>query len=697
MRIKLQDEKKWNILTTDNDISGVISQKFDIPELVAKLLVTRGFDTQSKVQDFLSADDYSFIDPFLLKDMDKAVNRVNKAITGRERILIYGDYDVDGITSVATLYLYLREQGANVCYYIPERLSEGYGLNTAAIDKFAAAGIQLIITVDTGVTASAETEYAKEKQIDVVITDHHECREELPEAAYAVVNPQRSDNEFSFRELAGVGVVFKLICALEGEENLPAVCDKYIDLVSVGTLADVMPLVGENRRIVCHGLKCIKNTKNLGIRTLIKAACPEYLEKNKKIPSSLVSFALAPRLNAAGRIGDVKNAAELLITQTAEIAESLADILCTLNKQRQNIENEILLDAEKQISENINLEKTKVIVLSSEKWHQGVTGIVASRITEKYRLPSVLITFKDGIGKGSARSIKGFNINEAFSNCKEYLLKYGGHELAAGLSLSQESLEDFNDAINYYAQDILNDEMRQSCINIDCELSADEIDIETASALSLLEPFGLGNAAPVFVLKDARVDSVVPIGANKHLKLVLSKDGKKFSAVYFNMSPENFRFLEGFTVDVAFNLEINEYKGSRNAQLNVRDIKLSERILTYINKQAKEYLVAISSFIISKDNLPDMQNFKAVFIYLRAKLKDTKYVDVYKTARSVSDEFSMNVTPCMLNIILDVFYEMGLIELERSGLNDCDVVIKNVENKVVLENSRLLRSLRGLH
>ncbi len=692
MNIKLRDEKNWNVSGFDIKKAEELSEMLTIPLIVAKLLVIRGIDTIESAKGFLCPESNGFNDPYLLNDMDKAVFRIEKAITTGERVLIYGDYDVDGISSVSVLYLYLHERGANVCYYIPERISEGYGLNNTAIDRFKRAGISLIITVDTGITAIDEAKYAKECGMDIIITDHHECRQEIPMDACAVINPKRRDSKYPFSELAGVGVVFKLICALDDHADSNNECEKYLDIVALGTIADVMTVYGENRYIILKGLEILNSKRRVGIDALL--ACALNDAENRRITSTTVGFTLSPRLNAAGRIGDVKLASELLITPDANRAHTIATQLCELNKERQNIENKILSEAISMIEGTFDFEIDRVIVLGNDGWHQGVIGIVASRLTDKYGLPSILVTFSDGIGKGSARSIKGFNMNDALVHCSDYLIKSGGHELAAGLSVEKTKFEEFRSAINEYAYDILSTESIQKNIEIDLEVEASDLDLDHAQMISRLEPYGHGNPAPIFMLKNASVASITPIGGNKHLRVVFEAGDRLFNAVYFNKTVEDFPYLVGFSVDVAFNLEINEFKGVRSIQMNIKDMRLSDESTKYINRQAKEYLRAIAMFIISPDNLPNMQTFRSAFIYLRNKSKVTNYIDIYKTAVCISGEFSSGVTPCMLNIMLDIFSEMGLMEIERDTLNDVTFKILDVDAKVNLEASSLLTKLR---
>lgn len=694
MNIKLKNEKEWLFGTVDAAKVRQIEEELCIPEFLAKLLVIRGFDDVCSARDFMSSDDHSFPDPFLLPDMDKAVARINSAITNKERVLIYGDYDVDGISSVAALYLYLSEKGADVCYYIPERLSEGYGLNNEATDKFAKAGISLIITVDTGITAISETEYIRSRGLDIIITDHHECREILPEKACAVINPKRWDSRYPFKELAGVGVVFKLICALEKDGDTDGIYEKYLDIVSLGTVADVMPVYGENRRIVHHGLSVLNSGANVGISALLSCAMPESAGSTKKITSSTIGFAIAPRLNAAGRIGDVKRAAELLITHDKQKAECIAEELCDLNRERQSIENKILSEAMEKIQNEVDFERDRIIILASDGWHQGVIGIVASRITERYGLPSILVTFDGENGKGSARSIPGFNMNTALLYCSDTLIKSGGHELAAGLSVEKSKFAEFKVMLGDYARENITDQMTVQKLSVDCVLEAAEVDLAHAEMLGLLEPYGNGNPAPVFALRDAVINEIIPIGMNKHLKLVLEKDGLRFTALYFNKSPESFRFMRGGNVDVAFNLEINEFRGTKTAQMNVRDMKYSSKTLEFINKQAKDYLRAVATFITVPENIPDMQAFRAAFIEIRSAIKVSDEIDIYATSCRVSEKFSMLLSPCMLNVMLDVFCEMGLIEIERYTLNEAKITLVSVDGKVNLEKSHLLAKLK---
>ncbi|MBR6708248.1 MAG: single-stranded-DNA-specific exonuclease RecJ, partial [Clostridia bacterium] len=485
-------EKVWHLqYAGEPEKAQSLSEALEIAPLTAKLLINRGYDSPETARAFIRNEATLLHDPFLLNDMEQATARILAAIEGHERIVIYGDYDVDGVTAVSTLYLYLEELGADIHYYIPSRSGEGYGLSFCAIDRLADDGTNLIITVDTGITAIEEAAHAAERGIDMVVTDHHECRPELPEVC-AVVNPRRPDSTYPFDELAGVGVVFKLICALElkrarvkGTSELEAIrriCVEYADLTAIGTIADVMPLRDENRLIVSYGLRLIEKQTRIGLSALIEAASsgnPDVrpasetgavrhkpMIKRKKITSGFIGFTIAPRINAAGRISNASRAVELFLSHDHDEAYSLALELCEINRQRQIKENSIAEQAYAMIEQQHDFEHDPVIVLADDEWQQGIIGIVSSRITEKYGLPSILISF-DGVhglyespddpGKGSGRSIKGMNLVQALTACDDLLVKFGGHELAAGLTVSRGNLEAFRTRINEYAREHLSD------------------------------------------------------------------------------------------------------------------------------------------------------------------------------------------------------------------------------------------------
>ena len=527
-----------------------LAESLGLRPLTAKLLANRGYTTPEAATAFIRNETTLLHDPFLLTDMDAAVARIEQALEAGEQIVIYGDYDVDGVTAVSTLYLYLKSRGGNVHYYIPSRSGEGYGLSRGAIDRLAEGGAKLIVTVDTGITAIDETIYAASLGIDMVVTDHHECRPDLPDAC-AVVNPRRPDSTYPFAELAGVGVVFKLICALEltyararGEADIDAVrriCREYADLTAIGTIADVMPLRDENRLIVSLGLRLCAENRRVGLAALIEAASAPNSDvrpasaaassrptvKRKKITSGFIGFSVAPRINAAGRIANATRAVELFLTEDAQTAKELAQELCEINRQRQAEENKIAELAYEMIEAEHDFDHDRVIVLAHNDWHQGIIGIVSSRVTEKYGLPSILISFDgkgsleespDYPGKGSGRSVKGLNLVQALTACDDLLVKFGGHELAAGLTVSRGNLDAFRTRINDYAREHLDESAMAVTLDAECEVRMPELTLEQASELYLLEPYGISNPVPAFVLRDAELVRVSAIGGGKHVR-----------------------------------------------------------------------------------------------------------------------------------------------------------------------------------
>ncbi len=688
----------WTIGEVSKEKTKELSESLRVSEFLAGVLLSKGIDTPEKANVYLHGSYDMLGDPFLLCDMDKAVSRIKQAIGNREKILIYGDYDVDGITSVSVLFRYLTFKGANVSYYIPERVNEGYGLNVSAIDKFCEEGIKLIITVDSGITAHEEIEYAESVGLDVVITDHHECREMLPKAC-AVVNPHRPDNTYPFGDLAGVGVVFKLVCALENNKNLHTLCTKYSDIVSLGTVADVMPIVGENRIIVKMGLKQLENTKNMGLSALIEQSFSERNKaKRKNLTASSIGYTLAPRINAAGRIGDVNKAVKLLITENKAEAEEIASYLCAVNRERQLIENKIFEEAQKIISSVEYEDNTNVIVLTSDSWHLGVIGIVASKITERYKKPSILISTDGEIGKGSCRSVRGFNINEALGACGDLLVKYGGHELAAGLTIDKSNIDEFRRKINEYAAENFDFDNVYNYIDVDFDIDLSEVTIEHAVEIQSLEPFGLMNPVPVFCIKDCLIEEVYAIGEGKHTKLIISQNGERITALYFGMSPENLGFSEGDTADFAGCMDINDFRGNLSVQLLVKDVRMCKADRNMYEEQSGLfYDIMDAKATCPSEHIPSLSSFKASFLYLKRECGYDSFttIDVLGAAKQISREYSMDVSMLKMNIELCVFEEMQLIEIERLDENNVNVKLNKTDAKVNLDESELLIRLRS--
>ncbi|MBO4343493.1 MAG: hypothetical protein J5844_02435, partial [Clostridia bacterium] len=522
----------------------------------------------------------------------------------------------------------------------------------------------------------------------------------LPDA-YAVVNPHRNDSKYPFCELAGVGVVFKLVCALEKNKNLRDLCSKYCDIVSLGTIADVMPVTGENRIIVKIGLDKIEKSSNLGLNALIESSVSvKKTYKTKRITSYTIGFILAPRINAAGRIGDVNKAIKLLITENPQEAENIADYLCALNRERQLVENLIFEQAVSKIESDKSYADDKVLVLTSDTWHIGVIGIVASKITEKYGLPSILISFDGDVGKASGRSIKGFNINEAISQCKDLVIKYGGHELAAGLSISRENVDAFRKKINEYAKSVFDFENVCTYINADMEITGKEVSVDNTLESLKLEPFGMGNSEPVFYMESAKISEIYSIGEGKHLKLILEHQGEKIYAVYFNMPINEFPFGEGMKADFIFTLGYNDFRGCITVQMVIKDVRPEKSEY----KQKTAQLELFEKIMKGEEKcplslVPNLMSFRTVFMYIKnacAACGGKLSVSSYFMKVKINSEYKTNISLCSLNIALEVFKEMNLIKLHRyNDIDDVDIEIIPTSEKVDLNDSLLLKRIKG--
>lgn len=547
-----------------------ISKNFNISPLTAIILYNRGIREDGQIKDFLARDLSGMHDPFLMKDMDKAVERILLAKKNNEKITIYGDYDVDGITSIAILYKYLKNMGLEVGFYVPDRMVEGYGVNKDALDKIKADGTAVIITVDTGITAIEEADYAKSIGIDFIITDHHECKESIPDV-YAAIDPKRKDCEYPFKSLAGVGVVFKLIQALDSSEPIENLMDEYADLMCLGTVADISPLIDENRVIVTEGLKRFKTTKNIGLKALIDVST-----NGKAITTSTIGYTIAPRINASGRLGCASTSVELFLTEDEEEAAKLADSLCHENTLRQQTEQKMFKEALEYIEQHPGIKDDDILVIPHENWHHGIVGIVSSKITEKYYKPSILFAVDGDSAKGSGRSIAGFNLFGALENCSGLLEKFGGHELAAGLTIKAENIEDFRKKINEYAKGRIEDMTLVPTISLDAQIKVPYITIDTVHDINKLQPFGVNNPTPSFSVRNIKIHRISVMSEGKHLRMTLYKDGKYLDTVGFGMGDYYSMFREGDYIDVAFALDINDYKGFQNVQLILKDMRKTE-------------------------------------------------------------------------------------------------------------------------
>ena len=559
----------WNEPKFNQDFSkriDEISKKFNTSELVSKIIAKKNL-TDEQIKVFLEPTRHDFHDPYLMPDMNEAIERIKKAIDNKEKITIYGDYDVDGITSVSILYKFFKDLNVETDIYIPNRITEGYGLNENAIRTIFERGTNLIITVDCGITAIDEVKLATELKMDVIVTDHHEPGEDIPEDAIAVIDCKRKDNQYPFRELAGCGVAFKLTQALSKKLQIDEKFYlKNLDLACIGTISDIVPLVDENRTIAKLGLMLVNQTKNIGLKELINQS------KYKNINSETVSFGLSPRINASGRMGHQEDGLNLFLTNDPIKARELATKLNEYNNERQKIEKKIF---EEVVVRAENESEKKCIVLGNENWHHGIIGIVSSKITEKYYKPSILICFEGEEAKGSGRSIKGFDLHEAVEKCSKNLTAFGGHSMAVGLSLKTKDFEKFKNDFEKYASEHITDEMLQKTIDIDEIITKKDINIETIKDLKKLEPFGEGNKKLLILYKNLKINSIRTLSEGKHLKLLVEDDGIGINAMGFNMGDLASQYKIGDKVDIVGNIEVNSYNGKDSIQLVIVDLRKS--------------------------------------------------------------------------------------------------------------------------
>ena len=560
--------KKWQIYEIDVDKVEELKEKYKLNDLLATILVNRGITSEEKIRQFLEPTRQDFYNPYLMKDMEIAVERIVKAIENQEKVIIYGDYDVDGITSTTVLKKFLKDLGLEVSYYIPNRLNEGYGLNNTAIEKIVNEGYSLMITVDCGISAIEEIDYANSLGLETIVTDHHEPGEVLPKAL-AVVDNKRKDSTYPFRDLAGVGVAFKLCQAIGMKLELKEETYlKYLDIVCVGTISDIVPLVDENRVITKLGLLLVKQTKNMGLRSIINSS------GYSKVDSNTISFGVAPRINACGRMGKAEEALELLLSTDIYKVNELTKKLNEHNKERQEIEKNIYESAVEKIEKN-HLDENRTIVVGGEDWHHGVIGIVSSKITDMYFKPSILLSFEEnGTGKGSGRSIPGFDLHQALTKCQDTLEKFGGHSMAVGITIKKENLEKFRKEFEKVAEEEKIEDI-VPILNVDAKIELNSVDKDVIESLKALEPFGEANKMPIFAFRNLRIDSIRALSEGKHLKLTLKEDNRIINAIGFNMGELAEEYRIGDKIDVAGVLEINTFNGVDNLQINIKDVMKS--------------------------------------------------------------------------------------------------------------------------
>ena len=643
----------WNVTEPEaGAVNALVSGGY--PPLVAMVLASRGITGPKSAQKYLDCN-APLLDPFLMTDMDLAAGRVGLAMARGEKIAVFGDYDVDGITATCLLTDFLRRHGADCVSYIPGRLEEGYGLNPIAIHQLHKEGVKLIITVDCGITAVTEAELCRKLGIDLVITDHHECKDTLPRAA-AVVDPHRPDGGYPHKNLSGVGVAFKLAAALCGSQE--EVLEEYADMVCLGTVADVMPLRGENRVFVAKGLHSLQNTRRPGIAALIaESGCAP-----DNVSASSIGFMLAPRINAAGRMGQIDLAIELFLTNDADRAADLARQLCELNRQRQAVESKIYSQA---ISMLPLGQPPEAIVLADESWHQGVVGIVASRIAEEYACPAFLICLDGEHGKASSRSHGGFNLFASLTALSSLLESYGGHELAAGFTITRSNIPEFRRQVCALAADFYQDDMPRTVLDIDCAIAPELLTLRGIESLSVLEPCGSGCPKPVLMMKNLTIERIQQVGNGRHMRLRLRSGRYSINAIYFSANPETASVQPGDMVDIAFTPQINEFRGERSVQMNVLDIRPS--CCADCSPDTGSYRALLENRVtaeIARTLYPDRATLALVWRYLAAcgdSLQESPICLCRKIVRWSGKPMSLG----QLMTCLDIFRDVGLLQTQK--------------------------------
>lgn len=647
--------RKWEVRPLDKERAAAFAQTYGVPFFLAMLMNIRGLDDAAHLWEFLGEGE-PLSDPFLLKDMDKAAARITRAVDNMEKIAVYGDYDADGVTSTAMLYSYLETRGADVIFYIPQREGEGYGMNIGAVEYLKEQGVSLIVTVDNGISSVQEVARANELGIDVVVTDHHRPQEILPDAV-AVVDAYRPDDTSPYKHFSGVGIAFKLLMALEdGAGDVEDLLEAYSDLAAIGTIGDIVPLTGENRTLIRAGLERLSQSDRPGVQALLENAGIA----GKALTSTNVAFTLVPRINATGRMGAPERAVRLLISGYEEEAEVLSEEICADNEERRRVEAEIAEAAFADI-EAKGYMKDRVVVVDGENWHHGVIGIVASRVTERCGKPCMIISRGETEAKGSGRSIEGFSLFEAICACGDLLIKFGGHPMAAGITLKPENIEAFRKRINRYAAEHF-PQMPTQTVTLDCKLNPAALSVSMAQSLTQLEPFGNGNPQPVFGLFNMELSNVTPVGGGGHLRLTLEKNGAVITAMRFNTKPEELPYHIGDKIDLAVQLEAREFRGQPSLTVIVRDMKFAAF-------NTEKNIASLASFekwqrgeVLSAEDknrlYPDRACLAAIYRALRTvNGKETDQV------RFVS-QFGKDMTLGLFKTALLVFEERGLVHSE---------------------------------
>lgn len=668
--------KKWKIAKINKEIAGRLAEECNIEPFLALMAYSRGHTDEFALDEFLSRDVPDF-DASAFPDMEIGAKRVSDAVKSGEKILIYGDYDCDGVTSTALLYLFLKDMGADISYYIPSRANEGYGMNCDSIRKIAETGVKLIITVDNGIAAYEEIELANSLGIDTVVTDHHIPSDELPNAV-AVIDPHRNDCIMDFKDFAGVGVAFALALAVSGASP-EAMLSKYSDLVALGTVADVMPLKHENRSVVWYGIRKINHKASTGIKALLGVAGAKFGE----ITAGTLAFTAAPRINAAGRMGDASRAVEMLIADSYAKATEIAVELEDENAARQKIEQDIYKAACEIIIEN-KLYNNRVIVVSGEQWHEGVLGIAAAKISETFSRPTILLSRSSANlpFKGSARTVGDFNIYDAIKSGEEFLVKFGGHDKAAGLTVESEKLSDFCNKINQFADTL---DLPINIINIDCRLNPAYVVPDLVYTLKPLEPYGTENPKPIFGLFGMTLKNVISIGNGKHIRLIAEKNNTTVAMVMFGMKKENFPFKENEILDFAVSIDLKEYQGQEQLSVFVKDVRPSGINDDEVISQLLLYEAFLKNRLDSED--AKLLSFDRNELAIAYKAIKNGANTLTKLKFSVK-----NLLQAKIFIMVDVMEELGLISTNYI-MDEKYITLEN-SGKVELENSEILNKLK---
>ena len=601
--------RNWKIRQQSRQAVRALCNALSCTHFFAKVLINRGYDTPEKAQLFLNNDGFLLNDPFLFKQMEAAVERIHRALKHGEKITVYGDYDVDGITATGLMVEALRSFGATVDYYIPSRFTEGYGVNEAAVRSIAEKGTGLIITVDTGITAVSEVQLAKSLGVDVIITDHHECQPIMPDTV--IINPRDPNSGYPFAELAGVGVAYKLVCALDRRIGDGSMSERFLGFTAIGTISDIMPMRGENRYIVSRGLELLENTECVGLHEMIKRCLGDRV-----LDTSAVGFVIAPRINAAGRLGEATTGVDLLTTNNPNEANKIVESLCLENNRRQEIENSILEEAVSMLEEQPLLAQKNAIVLWSENWHNGVVGIVASRLKDRYGKPCILFSLNDDLAKGSGRSVRPFNLFDALGRVSHCVEKFGGHAFAAGVLVRRECLEQFRDSFCAEVDAFLSENAFDESVEVDCILHEADLHLEKVQALKMLAPYGRDNETPVFCMRDVTLIDAIPTANGNHLRMVLQSGHTRLTAFYFNMPHAAFPYRGKTNIDLIFEADINTYNGRQSVQLSVKDV-------CYHSKNTEAYLCDLKknqAGKVSKKDVPHRNHTAVVYRYLHKQL-----------------------------------------------------------------------------